>query len=198
MIKYHAAIPRKAFASGNTSYAQMLPADHPDCLTLQASPAIIVTPFLVNPSHHNDVGLWSVNLQVEGARKMSSLAVVDALRRRETGIFHRRPTSLAFLLAHPAWVANPRPPKILSQMVTGQEPILLNMAEFHDAHDQSVIGSPSGYVGSDGARNDRSTPWHQIPTGSSSWMSSRRPTCRFSDCSSLHSIRVRFQVMAPP
>ena len=38
-------------------------------------------------------------------------------------------------------------------MVTGQEPILLNMAEFHDAHTiNRIIGSPSGYVGSESAR----------------------------------------------
>ena len=78
--------------------------------------------------------------------------LVDALRRRELNIFPRtRPTS--WLFAGASGVGKSETAKIISQMVTGQKPILLNMAEYHDAYTiNRIIGSPSGYVGSDSAR----------------------------------------------
>lgn len=48
---------------------------------------------------------------------------------------------------------NEHPVLKLSSMVTGQKPIILNMAEYHDsASINRIIGSPTGYVGSDSAK----------------------------------------------
>lgn len=60
---------------------------------------------------------------------------------------------LTFLLAGPSGVGKTETVKRLAQNLTGEEPIILNMAGFKDASQLNrIIGSPPGYVGSDSNR----------------------------------------------
>lgn len=71
------------------------------------------------------------------------------LRLRELGLFPQtRP--LTIMCAGPSGVGKSAVARIISQQMTGQPPITLNMAEFVTyASLNRIVGSPAGYVGSD-------------------------------------------------
>lgn len=152
VISHHAAI-QEALASGNTSYAQMLQQITQIPLTSKRLNTIAML-LVTGQSQPPQLDVETLESELSRLKGQEDVLprLVDALRRRELNIFPQtRPTS--WLFAGASGVGKSETAKIISQMVTGQEPILLNMAEFHDAHTiNRIIGSPSGYVGSESAR----------------------------------------------
>lgn len=74
--------------------------------------------------------------------------VLDLLRRDALGVFPRR-APLACMFAGASGVGKTEVAKIISQELTGQAPIILNMTEYAAEHQVAkIIGAPPGYVGS--------------------------------------------------
>lgn len=152
VISHHAAI-QEALASGNTTSAQMLQQITHIPLTakrLNTIAMLLVTGQSQPP--HLDVQALEAELSRLRGQEEVLPRIVDALRRRELNIFpSTRPTS--WLFAGASGVGKSETATIISSMVTGQKPIILNMAEYHDsASINRIIGSPTGYVGSDSAK----------------------------------------------
>lgn len=152
VISHHAAI-QEALASGNTTSAQMLQQITHIPLTakrLNTIAMLLVTGQSQPP--HLDVQALQTELSRLRGQEGVLPRIVDALRRRELNIFpSTRPTS--WLFAGASGVGKSETATIISSMVTGQKPIILNMAEYHDsASINRIIGSPTGYVGSDSAK----------------------------------------------
>lgn len=152
VISHHAAI-QEALASGNTTSAQMLQQITHIPLTakrLNTIAMLLVTGQSQPP--HLDVTAFQTELSRLRGQEEVLPRIVDALRRRELNVFpSTRPTS--WLFAGASGVGKSETATIISSMVTGQKPIILNMAEYHDsASINRIIGSPTGYVGSDSAK----------------------------------------------
>lgn len=75
--------------------------------------------------------------------------LVDRLAREELDLFPTK-TPTTWMLAGASGVGKTETAKIIAEQMTGTEPIILNMTEFHSEWSTSkIIGSPPGYVGSD-------------------------------------------------
>lgn len=152
VISHHAAI-QEALASGNTTSAQMLQQITHIPLTAKRlnTIAMLLVTGQSQPPHLDVTALEAELSRLRGQEEVLP-RIVDALRRRELNIFpSTRPTS--WLFAGASGVGKSETATIISSMVTGQKPIILNMAEYHDsASINRIIGSPTGYVGSDSAK----------------------------------------------
>lgn len=152
VISHHAAI-QEALASGNTTSAQMLQQITHIPLTAKRlnTIAMLLVTGQSQPPHLDVTALQTELSRLKGQEEVLP-RIVDALRRRELNIFpNTRPTS--WLFAGASGVGKSETATIISSMVTGQKPIILNMAEYHDsASINRIIGSPTGYVGSDSAK----------------------------------------------
>lgn len=152
VISHHAAI-QEALASGNTTSAQMLQQiTHIPLTTKRLNTiAMLLVTGQSQPPHLDVTALQTELSRLRGQEEVLP-RIVDALRRRELNIFpSTRPTS--WLFAGASGVGKSETATIISSMVTGQKPIILNMAEYHDsASINRIIGSPTGYVGSDSAK----------------------------------------------
>ena len=152
VISHHAAI-QEALASGNTTSAQMLQQITHIPLTAKRlnTIAMLLVTGQSQPPHLDAQALETELSRLRGQEEVLP-RIVDALRRRELNIFpNTRPTS--WLFAGASGVGKSETATIISSMVTGQKPIILNMAEYHDsASINRIIGSPTGYVGSDSAK----------------------------------------------
>lgn len=152
VISHHAAI-QEALASGNTTSAQMLQQITHIPLTAKRlnTIAMLLVTGQSQPPHLDAQALQTELSRLRGQEEVLP-RIVDALRRRELNIFpSTRPTS--WLFAGASGVGKSETATIISSMVTGQKPIILNMAEYHDsASINRIIGSPTGYVGSDSAK----------------------------------------------
>lgn len=152
VISHHAAI-QEALASGNTTSAQMLQQITHIPLTAKRlnTIAMLLITGQSQPPHLDVTALQTELSRLRGQEEVLP-RIVDALRRRELNIFpSTRPTS--WLFAGASGVGKSETATIISSMVTGQKPIILNMAEYHDsASINRIIGSPTGYVGSDSAK----------------------------------------------
>ena len=152
VISHHAAI-QEALASGNTTSAQMLQQINQIPLTAKRlnTIAMLLVTGQSQPPHLDVTALQTELSRLRGQEEVLP-RIVDALRRRELNIFpSTRPTS--WLFAGASGVGKSETATIISSMVTGQKPIILNMAEYHDsASINRIIGSPTGYVGSDSAK----------------------------------------------
>ena len=150
VISHHAAIQE---ASGNTTSAQMLQQITHIPLTAKRlnTIAMLLVTGQSQPPHLDVTALQTELSRLRGQEEVLP-RIVDALRRRELNIFpSTRPTS--WLFAGASGVGKSETATIISSMVTGQKPIILNMAEYHDsASINRIIGSPTGYVGSDSAK----------------------------------------------
>lgn len=74
--------------------------------------------------------------------------VVRRLTTRRMHLFTRRNPE-AWMFAGSSGVGKTRVAEIIAKVMLGTKPILLNMAEYSEAHSKSsLIGSPPGYVGS--------------------------------------------------
>lgn len=78
--------------------------------------------------------------------------LVENLVRDQLSVFPRtKPT--AWMLAGPSGVGKTEATKIIAEVLTNQEPIMLNMGEYHAKYDTTkILGAPPGYVGSDSSR----------------------------------------------
>ena len=152
VISHHAAI-QEALASGNTTSAQMLQQITHIPLTAKRlnTIAMLLVTGQSQPPHLDVTALQTELSRLRGQEEVLP-RIVDALRRRGLNIFPQtRPTS--WLFAGASGVGKSETATIISSMVTGQKPIILNMAEYHDsASINRIIGSPTGYVGSDSAK----------------------------------------------
>lgn len=152
VISHHATI-QEALASGNTTSAQMLQQITHIPLTAKRlnTIAMLLVTGQSQPPHLDVTALQTELSRLRGQEEVLP-RIVDALRRRELNIFpSTRPTS--WLFAGASGVGKSETATIISSMVTGQKPIILNMAEYHDsASINRIIGSPTGYVGSDSAK----------------------------------------------
>ena len=152
VISHHAAI-QEALASGNTTSAQMLQQINHIPLTAKRlnTIAMLLVTGQSQPPHLDVTALQTELSRLRGQEEVLP-RIIDALRRRELNIFpSTRPTS--WLFAGASGVGKSETATIISSMVTGQKPIILNMAEYHDsASINRIIGSPTGYVGSDSAK----------------------------------------------
>ena len=152
VISHHAAI-QEALASGNTTSAQMLQQITHIPLTAKRlnTIAMLLVTGQSQPPHLDVEALQAELSRLKGQEEVLP-RIVDALRRRELNVFpSTRPTS--WLFAGASGVGKSETATIISSMVTGQKPIILNMAEYHDsASINRIIGSPTGYVGSDSAK----------------------------------------------
>lgn len=152
VISHHAAI-QEALASGNTTSAQMLQQITHIPLTAKRlnTIAMLLVTGQSQPPHLDVTALQTELSRLRGQEEVLP-RIVDALRRRELNVFpSTRPTS--WLFAGASGVGKSETATIISSMVTGQKPIILNMAEYHDsASINRIIGSPTGYVGSDSAK----------------------------------------------
>ena len=152
VISHHAAI-QEALASGNTTSAQMLQQITHIPLTAKRlnTIAMLLVTGQSQPPHLDVTALQTELSRLRGQEEVLP-RIVDALRRRELNIFpSTRPTS--WLFAGASGVGKSETATIISSIVTGQKPIILNMAEYHDsASINRIIGSPTGYVGSDSAK----------------------------------------------
>lgn len=152
VISHHAAI-QEALASGNTTSAQMLQQITHIPLTAKRlnTIAMLLVTGQSQPPHLDVTALQTELSRLRGQEEVLP-RIVDALRRRELNIFpSTRPTS--WLFAGASGVGKSETAMIISSMVTGQKPIILNMAEYHDSTSiNRIIGSPTGYVGSDSAK----------------------------------------------
>lgn len=78
--------------------------------------------------------------------------LVSALRRRDMDLFPKK-RPLTMLFAGASGVGKTELTKLVSRQLTGEDPIILNMTEYHSpASINRIIGSPAGYVGSDSNR----------------------------------------------
>lgn len=75
--------------------------------------------------------------------------VADRIAREELGLFPTK-TPLTCLFAGTSGSGKTETAKILAEQMTGQEPIVLNMTEYHTPSSTAkIIGAPPGYIGSD-------------------------------------------------
>lgn len=152
VISHHRAI-QEALASGNTTSAQMLQQITHIPLTAKRlnTIAMLLITGQSQPPHLDVTALETELSRLRGQEEVLP-RIIDALRRRELNIFpSTRPTS--WLFAGASGVGKSETATIISSMVTGQKPIILNMAEYHDsASINRIIGPPTGYVGSDSAK----------------------------------------------
>lgn len=78
--------------------------------------------------------------------------LVDKIRRDQLSLFPRK-KPLTLLFAGNSGVGKTAISKIIAKELTGSDPIILNMTEYHSpASINRIIGSPAGYVGSDSKR----------------------------------------------
>lgn len=149
VVSHHGQIHR-ALAAGDTTRASLLSS---------------LTTIPLTPKRLNQIAVRLVTgqsrppeMSVEGLEQALSVikgqgdalgGLVRALHRRSLDLFpRRRPT--AWMFAGPSGVGKSETARIISRQVTGEDPIMLNMAEFnHSSSMNRIIGSPLGYVGSE-------------------------------------------------
>lgn len=74
---------------------------------------------------------------------------MDRLTREELNLFPTK-TPTTWLFAGASGVGKTETVKLIAEGMTGMEPIILNMTEFHSAWSTSkILGAPPGFVGSD-------------------------------------------------
>lgn len=75
--------------------------------------------------------------------------LMDRLAREELALFPSK-TPTTWMFAGASGVGKTETAKIIAEQMTGTEPIILNMTEFHTPSDSAkIVGAPPGYVGSD-------------------------------------------------
>lgn len=151
IVAHHNAI-QQAIATGDTVGAQVLQQITQIPLTSKRLDTIALRLITgqAQPAHLDVDALRTELSRLKGQDDVLP-RLVDALRRRDLRVFPQtRPTS--WLFAGASGVGKSESARIISRALTGQEPILLNMAEFHSsASINRIIGSPAGYIGSESA-----------------------------------------------
>ena len=140
-----------ASAAGDTAAVQALQAI--PCVPLTETRVVDVARRLVTGNAMKnvfDVALLSAALTERLQGQDSVLTtLVDQIAREQLEVFPRT-APVAWLFAGASGVGKTETAKVISEHLAGQEPIVLNMTEYH--HDSSIsriIGAPPGYIGSD-------------------------------------------------
>ena len=103
----------------------------------------------VNEKTEPDMQSLESNLHVVQGQDDIIADVLDMIERDSLNIYPRT-KPLALLFAGNSGVGKTEIAKIIAKEITNQKPIILNMTEYHSsASINRIIGSPSGYVGSD-------------------------------------------------
>ena len=102
-----------------------------------------------NQKEKLDVDHLKEKLQVIKGQDKIIEPVIDMLKRHDASFYpHKRPLSLLFTGS--SGVGKSEIVRIIAKEITGVEPIILNMTEYHSSADiNRIIGAPAGYVGSD-------------------------------------------------
>lgn len=135
---------------GDTVMAQMLRQALPVSLSAKKTKDValrLLTGMAVKP------GFDEERIHAGLSRLRGQTAVCDelmeVLRREDLSVFPRT-TPMAWMFAGPSGVGKTEAARVIAQTLTGQDPILLNMAEYENKHSTTkLIGSPPGYIGSD-------------------------------------------------
>lgn len=146
----HRTLIAEAEASGDQVYAAQLKALTPVPLTKEKALSVALRLATGIPSKTPfDEALARDQLMRIKGQDEAVEEVMVAMRRDALGAFPRsRP--MTWIFAGPSGVGKTEATKIIARALTGQEPIMLNMGEYHTSHDASkIIGSGPGYVGSD-------------------------------------------------
>ncbi|MFB6724914.1 AAA family ATPase [Kribbella sp. NPDC056345] len=140
-----------ASAAGDTAAVQALQAI--PCVPLTETRVVDVARRLVTGNAMKnvfDVALLSAALTERLQGQDCVLAtLVDQIAREQLEVFPRT-APVAWLFAGASGVGKTETAKVISEHLAGQEPIVLNMTEYH--HESSIsriIGAPPGYIGSD-------------------------------------------------
>jgi ATP-dependent Clp protease ATP-binding subunit ClpA len=140
-----------ASAAGDTATVQALQAI--PCVPLTETRVVDVARRLATGNAMKnvfDVALLSNALTERLQGQDSVLAtLVDQIAREQLEVFPRT-APVAWLFAGASGVGKTETAKVISEHLACQEPIVLNMTEYH--HDSSIsriIGAPPGYIGSD-------------------------------------------------
>lgn len=127
---------------------------------LHASPGIVVTEAMMRktalriatgqatPPDFDETTIREAMSRIKGQDDIIE-TLISMLRRRDLGLFPKT-TPDAYIFAGPSGVGKTEVTKILSRHLFNEEPLILNMTEYHSPSSiNRIIGAPAGYVGSD-------------------------------------------------
>lgn len=156
----HSNAVAKATAQGNTGVAQALQSMQTFPLgesKLRAVAVRLMTGMATKESFDEARVLGELG-RIKGQREIID-DLIDALRRDDLGAFPRK-KPMAWMFAGPSGVGKTEVAKIISQELTNQPPIMLNMGEYNNEHDASrLVGAGPGYVGSN---SDKELPFDSL------------------------------------
>ena len=153
VVVTHSAAIAKATAEGDTATVQLL--SQIPVRPLQEkrirSVAVRLMTGLAEKEPYDEKRIVKGLSRIKGQDAIME-SLLEVLRRDELGAFPRR-KPIAWMFAGPSGVGKTEAAKAIAQEMTGQDPIMLNMGEYHTQQDASkLLGSGPGYVGSDSNR----------------------------------------------
>ena len=153
VVVTHSAAIAKATAEGDTATVQLL--SQIPVRPLQEkrirSVAVRLMTGLAEKEPYDEKRIVKGLSRIKGQDAIME-SLLEVLRRDELGAFPRR-KPIAWMFAGPSGVGKTEAAKAIAQEMTGQDPIMLNMGEYHTQWDASkLLGSGPGYVGSDSNR----------------------------------------------
>lgn len=153
VVVTHSAAIAKAKAEGDTATVQLL--SQIPVRPLQEkrirSVAVRLMTGLAEKEPYDEARLVRGLSRIKGQDSIME-GLLEVLRRDDLGAFPRR-KPIAWMFAGPSGVGKTEAAKAIAQELTGQDPIMLNMGEYHTQWDASkLLGSGPGYVGSDSNR----------------------------------------------
>jgi len=146
----HRRLIAEAEAAGDQVYAAQLKAMTPVPLTKEKAHAVALRLATGIPTKvpFDEAAARDALLCIKGQDEALEEVMV-AMRRDALEVFPRR-RPMTWMFAGPSGVGKTEAVKVIARALTGQEPIMLNMGEYHTSHDASkLIGAGPGYVGSD-------------------------------------------------
>lgn len=149
-----------AEAAGDTLLAQTLKASMPMQLGARKVKDVAIQLMTGMPTKHayDETAIRSALTRLRGQDEILD-ELVETLRRDDLSAFPRT-KPMAWMLAGPSGVGKTEATKIIAKALTGQDPIVLNMAEYDTEWTASkLVGSPPGYVGSE---SDKELPFDTL------------------------------------
>ena len=146
----HGHAVTQAERDGDTDFAAVLRAMTPLPMTRQRleSVAVRLMTGLAKKKPYDADELRQALAVIKGQDDVLE-TLIDAVGRQSLGLFPRD-KPVTWLLAGASGVGKTESVKIMARALTGQEPIMLAMSEYHTPWDASkLIGSGPGYAGSD-------------------------------------------------
>lgn len=147
----HKHLISQAILDNDTQTVQMLQAWPNVPLTKENVKSMATRMLTGNSQEHVfdvSVMLAEMKTRLQGQDKVLD-KLAERISREELALFPRT-TPLAWLFAGASGVGKTETAKIVAEQMTGQEPIILNMTEYHHESAMArIIGAPAGYIGSD-------------------------------------------------